>query len=134
MTAKEFLSRYKTIDREIDCMMAELGRLRALMYQTGSSANAHPRRRGKQSGASFEKIVAKYIDLENAMNEKIDQLLDVKAEIEQAIDRVEDDTLRLLLRLRYMKGMTWERIALEMHYSYMHVCRLHRLALQKVKM
>ena len=54
-------------------------------------------------------------------------------EVPQAIDRLPDERLARLLRLRYIDGMTWERVAVEMHYSYMQVCRMHGKALDVIE-
>ena len=57
-----------------------------------------------------------------------------RREIGAAIDTVPDARLQELLRLRYIEGMTWERVAVQIDYSYMQVCRLHGKALSQLKM
>ena len=51
----------------------------------------------------------------------------------RAINLVNDDALKLLLIKRYMSNKTFEQIAYEMNYSYMHICRLHGRALQEIQ-
>ena len=61
---------------------------------------------------------------------------DVKQWLNRAhnIDKVENGTYRLLLTLRYIRFMTWEQVAEEMNYSYVHVVyNLHSAALRQVK-
>lgn len=134
MTTKEYLSQYIELGREVNALCVELGRLRDLMRQTGGSVDGMPHAKKYKAEAQFEGVVDKYVDLEHKLAEKMEQLLDTQKQIHDLIETVEDPTLRTILRYRYINGWTWERIALEMHYSYMHVCRLHGLALQKVKM
>ena len=71
----------------------------------------------------------KVAELRESLMDKINQLAAVRIEIERAIGTVQDDTQRRLLRLRYIKGMTWERIAVEMNYGYQWICKLHGRAL-----
>ena len=63
---------------------------------------------------------------------KINQLAAVRIEIERAIGTVQDDTQRRLLRRKYINGLTLEQIAVEMHYSYVHTCRIHGYALSNI--
>lgn len=73
-------------------------------------------------------------DYEKEIDRRIDELYQIKLEILSAIGTVNDSTLRKLLVKRYLQFKTWEQIAVEMNYSYMHVTRLHGKALQEVKM
>ena len=56
-----------------------------------------------------------------------------KEEIEQVIDSLEDDTLRQLMKYRYINLMKWEEIAVQMFYGYQWVCKLHGRALAKIQ-
>ena len=53
--------------------------------------------------------------------------------IREAIDAVEDARYRELLELRYIVGMRWERIAVEMNYNYDRIRHMHGEALRAVK-
>ena len=75
--------------------------------------------------SALEHILA----LEEVLAGQIGRRTEIRREIGQAIDGVPDDRLAHLLRLRYVDGLTWERIAVEMHYSYKQIRRLHGRAL-----
>ena len=45
------------------------------------------------------------------------------------VNGVRDPLLKEVLVRRYLVGQTWERIAVEMHYSWQHVHKLHSRAL-----
>ena len=75
----------------------------------------------------------KVAELRESLMDKINQLAAVRIEIERAIGTVQDDTQRRLLRLRYIKGMTLQQIAVEMHYSWRHICNIHGYALVSCK-
>ena len=66
----------------------------------------------------------------NTMHDKVKSLLNLRHEIEQAIDSLEDTRHRLIMRLRYIDGMCWEDISEKVHYEYRWVLRLHRDALK----
>ena len=106
------------IDREGEASVAANG---------GNGAGAH-------SGAPYDRIgelTAKIVDREREINRDIDALVELQREISGNIALVSDDKLRLLLELRYINCLTFERIACEMNYSYMQVCRLHGKALKE---
>lgn len=67
----------------------------------------------------------KIIDLEREIDRRIDEYVDLTREIETAIDRIDDDRYRDILRFRYINGWSWERIAREMHYDRRQITRLH---------
>ena len=66
------------------------------------------------------------IDLHNV---EIDRL---RKEIEGVIDKVDDDNLKTLLRLRYLEFKKWEDIMYILNYSRANVFILHNKALDKV--
>jgi len=71
-------------------------------------------------------------ELERKVGDSITIYCTRQAEVGRAIDAVENDVLRRLLNLRYMCGYTFERIAVEMGYSWRQVMRLHYLAVLSV--
>ncbi len=72
----------------------------------------------------------RYASFDSLIIAKMDELYSVKAEIKEAIDKVEDRRYREVLRARYERNMTWEKIAVEMHYYYRYVRKLDRKALE----
>ena len=76
--------------------------------------------------------VDRICELEERLNGKIDAAVKRRKEMEAAIATVEDRTLQLLLRYRYIDGMTWEQIAVKMNYDYRWTLRLHGRALTRL--
>lgn len=68
--------------------------------------------------APFVKMLEKIQGYEKLINEKIDRLVDLKTEINQAFDRMENTDERLLLKYRYLKNQSWEDIAFDLNVSY----------------
>ena len=52
--------------------------------------------------------------------------------MDNAIEALEDERQRNVMRLYYLNGLTWEQVAERMHYSREWVCRLHRKAIKEV--
>lgn len=53
--------------------------------------------------------------------------------VQAAIEELEDETEKDLLTYRYLKGMKWEEIAVEMGYSWRAVHKIHSHALEHLK-
>lgn len=80
----------------------------------------------------IQTTVEKITEIEEKLDHEIDALVDLRNRIEAAVEKLEDGRLRDVMRYRYIDGMKWEQIAVEMHYSYMQVCRLHGKALLEI--
>lgn len=135
MTTKQYLSRYLDINREINALVEDCARLRSLAEKVGcGQLSDMPKGGNSDPSAPFTRAVEQIVAKEAEINQRIDEMMAVRDEIEDAITKVPDSTYRVLLRYRYICGWTWEKIAVEMDYSYMHICRLHGKALASVKM
>ena len=131
MTVKEWLNRGYRIDREITALLRE--QERTLVLATKTTAATDGERVQTSRGNSAEARFINYADYTKLIDERIDELYAIKREIITAINRVGDNTLRQLLIHRYIEFMRWEKIAEEMHYSYVHVVHtLHPRALAAI--
>lgn len=54
-------------------------------------------------------------------------------EVRTAIECMEDEREKDLLTYRYIKGYGWERIAVEMKYTWQHLHKIHSVALKNFK-
>ncbi|HCM24092.1 MAG TPA: hypothetical protein DHW78_07205 [Ruminococcaceae bacterium] len=127
----DWLNRYRKLDKEVDRKCDELSRWRSRATKITPALTGMPG--GGVAGDRVQDAVEKIVALEGEINAEIDRLLQVRGEIEKAIEAVPDDTLRTLLELRYIDGLTWEKIAVKLNYSYMHICRLHGKAIQVIE-
>lgn len=132
MTPKEYLSRYRNLNIEIDSKTRQLEKLR----EQATRIVPEPSDGIPGSGSTSDRLgnaVAKICDLEAEIEAEISRLVELREEIRAAISRVQDSTYRNLLELRYIEGMTFERIAVEMNYSWRQVIRIHGSALYRIK-
>ncbi|MHB1153552.1 MAG: hypothetical protein ACYCWE_20985 [Eubacteriales bacterium] len=134
MTPKEFLLEYRELDKEINSMVSESVRLRRLSLSIGGTISNTGGGNSSAGGAArFEQAIDKVNDLETKINEKIDGLINKRAEIETALESVNDTVLRTLLRNRYINGYTFERCAVEQNYCWRWILDLHGKALNEVE-
>ena len=129
----KYLKRYVLLDREIDRKLKEVARLRSKLTRITEVYSTEPRGGGTIYGKT-EEILAKIVDLENEIDADIDRLVAIREGIKTIIEAVENDRERLLLQYRYLDGKTFEWIAVEMHYSWRQIHRLHSKALTNLKM
>ena len=76
-------------------------------------------------------LTVKLMDLTSVLAERLNSVIALRIEIENSIDSLEPQE-RIVLRLRYIEGKDWEKIALSLNYSIQHVWRLHSEILQKL--
>ncbi len=129
----KYLKRYINLDREIERKLEEVARLRSKLTRVTEVFTAEPRGGGSIYGKT-EEILAKIVDLEREIDADIDRLVAIRDGIKTIIEAVEDDRERLLLQYRYLDGRTFEEIAVQMHYSWRQIHRLHSRALTNLKM
>ena len=129
MTPKEFLRRVREIDRRIDETLERLDRMRARL-EAGRSSNLSGMPRG--GALDWTETADRVIELERRYNSQIRDMCRLKQAAVDAIDRVEEASLREVLELYYLDGYTWERVAETMHLDLRWVYRLHGRALQQI--
>lgn len=131
MTAKEYLSQARLLDKRIEARIAERQRIADQV-----TAVRAPNLTGMPRGGvhDWTDSVDRVIDLTAAIDAEIRELCRLKREINSTIDRVEDYRYRTLLELRYRNYYTWEQIADVMRYDIRQIYRLHGEALLHVPM
>ncbi|MDD3230984.1 MAG: hypothetical protein PHE09_17485 [Oscillospiraceae bacterium] len=123
----DWLNRYRKLDKEVGRKCDELSHWRSRATKITPALTGMPG--GGAAGDRIQDAVEKIVALEGEIDVEIDRLLQVRGEIEKAIKTVPDDTLRTLLELRYIDGLTFEQIAVRMNYAFRHITRLHGKAL-----
>lgn len=130
MTAKEYLSRYREINVRIDNKREKIAQLRAHAVRV-SQATVFDR-----NGDITDRVgrsAIKIADLEGEIQEMKKKAVNIRAEIMQTISKLDDEQLRVLLKMRYIHGYSWRKIAGKLRYSEDHVRGyLHGRALQKL--
>lgn len=128
MTAKQYLNRVRRIDKEISALLRLVQKTRESLENITQNYDS--------DGAKSTKNPHKYdrlVELESLVDQKIDEQIQMKADILCTIMQLDDRRQRLVLMEYYIEMKTWEQVAVDLNYSYMHVTRIHGYALKEVQ-
>ena len=129
MKAKEYLERAYWLDQMIDSKLEQVASLRAMATKTTTIMKRDVVSRSRNTH-SMEDTIAKIADMEADINADIDRLVELKREIGETIQRVEDPELRVLLELRYLCFKDWPEIAGVIHRADSTIYKAHARALR----
>ena len=134
MNAKQFLKQAYRLNELILSNQRELDDLKVMSTSIGSIDHAADRVQTSPSGdARYTSIVAKIIELEKEIQEDIDKLFALKIEIRNAINDLDDNDEKLILKNRYLNFMTWDQIGQELHMSARTMKRKEASALDHIQ-
>ena len=129
MSPKAFLNRAFYINQRINSKVEQIASLNALANKVTTTYSQVPAS-GSHNNHKMEDIIVKIIAMEEDINNDIDELLDIKAEIIGAINAVENEEHRTILEKHYLSLESWEDIAADMNYGVRNVFILHGKALK----
>ena len=128
MTVKQWLMRGWRIDREIDSLL----RAKQEAYERLTSITAKLEG-ASVSGTKDPHVYESYLRFEDEIEQKTDALYAIKREILNVVSQVRDPKHRAVLTERFVNLKTLEQTAVNLHYSFQHVCRLQGEAFNEVK-
>lgn len=125
--AEEYLLRYREACAELERLHRERERLAQLRTFASFDMENTPVQGGPapSPNAASDNLM----DLEREIVAETARLYSLRREITAAIRKVPDSTCRILLRWRYIEGLTFEKIAQQMHYSERGIYKLRLRAL-----
>ena len=127
--AKAYLRKIELLDANINNRISDLQALRSLVTKiTATISLVSVSGSGNQD--KLGDSVAKIIELQDEINRKIDKFVNLKKEVSDLLEQIEDPDQVKVLHKRYFEYKPWEQIACEMNYSYRNVCYIHGKALQ----
>ena len=132
MRAKEYLSQAYRLDQRINSKSEQVASLNDLATKATTTITGMPHNPNRAI-STMATAVEKIIDLQTEINQDIDSLVDLKHEIVRSIKAVENHEYQTLLEKRYLCFMHWEQIAVDMNYSIDNVFKVHKRALDCVK-
>lgn len=127
---KERLNSYRELKAEHKQLVGELRLLEEIM-DGPSSPNMDGMPRSPGVSNPVERMVTKYIMLEERYRAQLDKLVGQQVAIEDMIEQLES-TERRLARFRYIDGLTWENVCERMCYSWRQTHRIHGRILDKL--
>ena len=133
MTAKEFLSRYRSAHREAQDIELRMTQLR-LKYAAPSAIRYSDMPTAHDSNHDLSDYAARMDELEEMLIEKYTRCIGIEIDIHTRLDKMDNQTEREVLRYRYIDGLTWEQIAERIGYTRRNATRIHGNALQHFSM
>ena len=133
MTAKEYLSQAIWLDHRTTNKLEQKEQLEALAKRVTVNFTQEKVSGGRATTSPMEDATVKLIDLCHEINDDIDELITLKAEILEIISKVDDPVSQLLLQMRYIEGKTWEEVAYDLDYNSRTVFKIHGRALKEIE-
>ena len=132
MTAQEYLGRAFRLEQQVESKLQQIEALRSMAESLTSCIGTEPVSHTRNV-TSMQDTVNKIIEEEQALNDQIDQLVDIKKEIAATISRVTNVTYRLILEKRHLCFQMWEQIACDLNYSTRSIHTKYEEALKVVE-
>lgn len=129
MTAKEYLNQLRALDIKIDQRIKQRDELKASAGLVSGIDYSKDRVQSSPDDTLCS-AVSRYLDLEEDIDRRIDEFVNLKNTIIGQIQGLDDPRHIDVLHRRYVCFESLERICYEMHYSYKHIKRLHGWALR----
>lgn len=127
---KRTLKSYLSLCREIEILRQE----RAALLNGGLGAVSND---GLPHGSGVADptadTAARATKIAAELSQKLNECIDLRLQIEQAVNALNEPRERELMRRRYIEGQRWEQVAYEMNYTLRHVTRLHGRILQRMR-
>lgn len=134
MNAKDFLKQAYRLNELVNSNVAELENLKALATSvSGANYGAERVQGGNLPGSRIEAIVLKIVDLEKEIQGDITKYLDLKKVIRDAINNVQNQNEKLILRYRYIELLSWSEIQQRMGLDERQTYIIHGKALKNIQ-
>ena len=127
----KYLSQYKYLNADIDRKIKYLEDCKNKMYNVTGTLSDMPRS-GNRSNV-IEDGIANINEIEQTINRDIDELISLRTEIENTINRVRNLNYKEILKCRYLDCKKYEQIAVDKNIDLRWLYRLHEKALNAIK-
>ena len=129
MDVKRQLQEYSWIVKNIELMEERLLELDTDLQRATARLSDMPKAQGSPDKITLK--VADIIDLQNEINEEVQRRCKKEQEIKALMGKL-DEREQVLVRLKYVKCLTWEQCAVEMNYGWQHLHKIHKNLLRKL--
>lgn len=131
--AQKYLQQIRNFDNQIKSLIEEAKALQDKAFSITSVQTDKDRVQSSQRNeAYFVSFINNKIKVEKMIDDKITKLFDLKIEVRNVIEQVEDDRCQLLLRYRYLNFLSWEEIQDKLHIQERATFSVHKKALSLV--
>ncbi|MBQ6215226.1 MAG: sigma-70 family RNA polymerase sigma factor [Oscillospiraceae bacterium] len=128
-----FLNSAILLDHRINFHLKEIHNLRIMADRLAAYGMGERVQNSNNGKALFETAIDRIIELEDKINEEVDELLQKKAAVREAVDSVSNEQLKMVLYYRYLLGYSVEAIANELGVNERTVYRSLAKAKTEIK-
>lgn len=130
MGIKHQLKQIRLIDLEVKTKMEELDRLNNSFLKSPSLKEINV----QESKVSLkDDAYVKIINLNDYINDKVDKLIELKYQLIQAIEQLDNSRERTIIWMKYISSKSWDEIAEELQISKTTLFMLHDEAVKKIE-
>ena len=124
---KQYLRRYQAAKRRVGLIQEEIEELRSSKTSPVGLGDGLPHGSGTSDLSGY---AARLDELLRELEAEREMQMVTYHEIWNQVKKIPNATEQEVLTRRYLIGQSWEKIAVEMHYSYRQIIRIHGAALQ----
>lgn len=128
---KEYLYQYRKALLKEKAIEDEICQLRLDKVAPSLVQDGMPHGSG---GGDLSGYAAKMDELFRELKDQMEKRIDLRLQISRKIEEISDETESLILRYKYIQGLSFEEISVKLGYTYRHTTRLHGNALKNFKM
>ena len=130
MGIKHQLKQIRLIDLEIKTKIEELDRLNNSFLKSPSlkEVNVQESKVGLK-----DDVYVKLISLSEYIDQRVDNLIDLKYQLIKAIEQLDDSKERTIIWMKYISSKNWDEIAEELQISKTTLFILHDEAVKKIE-
>ena len=128
---KKWLNRAYATEKEIKILKEEIKKANLEATSLAAQKIGEKVQTSKVNNADY--AILKCVEYSEQITKKLGELYAIKTEIFEIISRVDDGKSRVLLRMRYLRYMSWTEIANESDYSVRNTHYIHNKALEEAK-
>lgn len=124
---KQYLCRYQAAKKRAKMIQEEIEELRSSKTSPVGLGDGMPHGSGTSDLSGY---AARLDELMRELEAEREMQMVTYHEIWNQVKKIPNATEQEVLTRRYLIGQSWEKIAVEMHYSYRQIIRIHGAALQ----
>ena len=126
---EEFLSRPKQLEEEIRGDIDHIASLRSIVERTTTQMSFTAGRNPSKDEKMFETVMIQIAEEETALEKKQKRLVEMKQEVENFIRGIPNEKQQKMLRLKYIKGLSFPDIRRIMDLGKTNTYKLYKKAI-----
>ena len=126
---EEFLSRPKQMEEEIRGDIDHIASLRSIVERTTTQMSFTAGRNPSKDKKMFETVMIQIAEEETALEKKQKRLVEMKQEVENFIRGIPNEKQQKMLRLKYIKGLSFPDIRRIMDLGKTNTYKLYKKAI-----